>query len=208
MPFPDPLPQSAFVQGQIHRDRLAGRGEEPLREELRQPVAEQGVHAKERGTRSHLAEGLAQSMHRLPGEPWGPPGRVAQQQARIPIGRHDVVHLFARHGFRPEALTTAQQIRNEQLLVPGSGQERHRLRSVPLPVQSHVLGEVVEIVAQPAQGVGPSRIVDLQMHDVHQGLSAQTVGNTSGSLKSGSPLGSRRHSVSSNMWISRPSRLR
>ena len=74
----------------------------------------------------------------------------------------------------------------------------------PVAVKPHVFRPVVEIVAEPRQRFGPSGILTFQMNEVHQRPSDQTVGKTSGSLKSGSPLASFRQSCSSNMWMSRP----
>ncbi len=167
VPFPDRLPQLTVVQGQVHRDRLAARGEEALGKERRDPVSQQGVHAEERGAHPHLAEGLAETPHRLPGEPGRAPRRLAQQEPRIPIGRDHVGRRLAVHRLRPERVAAAQEVGDEQLRVAGSGQERPRPGPVPVRVQPHVLRTVVEVVGQPGQGLGPARIAELEMRDVH-----------------------------------------
>src|SRR4030095_266652 len=192
----------------IHCDRLAGRGEKALWKEFRQPAAQEGMQAEERGTHSHFAQSFGQLMHRLPGEVWGRPGRVTQQQPRISVRPDDVVHRLPVRRVREQALTAAQQIGDEQLLISSPGKKCPGVSLVTPAIPAHMLGKVVEIVTESAQSFAPPRIVDFQMHDVHHYPSDQTVGNTSGSLKSGSPLDSLRHSCSSNMWISLPSALR
>ena len=84
----------------------------------------------------------------------------------------------------------------------------HGFRLLRLTVEPAILRAVVKIVGQAPEDGQPLGFVSGQVPMFHHAFSDHTVGNTAGSLKSGSLLGRVRQSFSSKMWISRPCAVR
>jgi len=102
--------------GSNHCDRLARGGEKASGKSSDNPLLSRDAAEKRGNTLPSRGE-FRSTMHRLRAN-WGTAGPRHLAATRIPVRRHDVVDLFATHGFRGKALITAKQIGNEQSSAP------------------------------------------------------------------------------------------